>query len=57
MGHGACTGNMSSTYIILVGKPEKKTQLVRRMYKLEDNIKMDLKVVGCDWTALHCTGL
>ena len=33
---------------ILVGKPEGKRPLVRLRCRWEDNIKMDLKKVGCD---------
>ena len=39
----------------LVGKPESKRPLGRPRLRLEDNIKMDLREVGCDprdWIAL-----
>ena len=39
-------------YRVLVGKPEGKRPLARPGRKWEDNIKMDLKEVGCggmDW--------
>jgi len=40
---------------VLVGKPEGKRPLGRLRHSLEDNIKMDLKGVGCggmDWIEL-----
>jgi hypothetical protein len=40
---------------VLVGKPEGKKPLGRLRYRLEDNIKMDLKEVvweGMDWIDL-----
>ena len=42
-------------HIVLVGKPEGKRPLGRRRRRWEDNIKMDLRKVGCDagdWIAL-----
>jgi len=40
---------------VLVGKPERKRPLVRPRYRWEDNIKMDLQVMGSgsmDWMDL-----
>ena len=40
---------------VLVGKPEGKRPLGRPRHRWEDNIKMDLREVGCDardWIAL-----
>ena len=38
-------------YRVLVGKPEGKRPLGRRRRRWEDNIKMDLQVLGCGvWT-------
>jgi hypothetical protein len=40
---------------ILVGKPEGKRPLGRRRCRWEDNIKMDLREIGCgcmDWIDL-----
>ena len=37
-----------NAYRILVGKPEGKRTLGRPRRRGEDNIKMDLKEVGCD---------
>ena len=34
-------------YRVLVGKPEGKRPLVRPRCRWEDNIKMDLKEMGC----------
>ena len=42
-------------YRVLVGKPESKTSLGLRRRRWEDNIKMDLREVGCgvmDWIEL-----
>ena len=42
-------------YRVLVGKPEGKRPLGRPKRRWEDNIKMDLREVGCDprdWIAL-----
>ena len=44
-----------NAYRILVGKPEEKRSLGRLRRRWEDNIKMDLREVGCDpgdWIAL-----
>ena len=35
-------------YRVLVGKPESKRPLGRPRHRWEDNIKMDLREVGCD---------
>ena len=37
-----------SAHKVLAGKPEGKVPLGRPRLRLEDNIKMDLKEVGCD---------
>ena len=42
-------------YRVLVGKPEGKRPMERPKCRWEDNIKMDLKKVGCggmDWIEL-----
>ena len=45
-----------NAYRVLVGKPEGKGPLGRPRRRWENNIKMDLKEVGCDaragWTML-----
>ena len=44
-----------NAYRVLVGKPEGKRPLGRSRCRWEDNIKMDLREVGCDpgdWIAL-----
>ena len=51
---GACSacGKWKGLYRVLVGKPERKRPLGRPRHRWEDNIKMDLKEVGCggmDW--------
>ena len=42
-GHVACMREGRGVHQVLVGKPEGKRPLGRLRYKLEDNIKMDLK--------------
>ena len=37
-----------NAYRVLVGKPEGKRPLGRPVRRSEDNIKMDLREVGCD---------
>ena len=46
---GACSayGERRDVYRVLVGKPEGKRPLGRPRRRWEDNIKMDLKEVGC----------
>jgi len=51
---GVCRayGEGRGVYRDLVGKPEGKRPLERLMFRWEDNIKMDLREVGCggvDW--------
>ena len=47
-GHLARTEQSRNTYIVLVGKPEGKRPLGRPRRRWEDNIRMDLREVGCD---------
>ena len=54
-GHVAHMEKSRSAYRVLVGKPEGKGSLGRLRRRWEDNIKMDLREVGCDpgdWIAL-----
>ena len=54
-GHVARMEQFRSAYRVLVGKPESKRPLGRPRRRWEDNIKMDLREVGCDprdWIAL-----
>jgi hypothetical protein len=54
-GHVACMGERRDLYRVLMGKPEGKRPLERPRCRWEDNIKMDLKEVGCgvmDWIKL-----
>ena len=44
--HVACTGERRGAYRVLVGKREGKRPLGRPRRGWEDNIKMDLQVVG-----------
>ena len=55
VGHVACMGEGRGAYRGLVGKPEGMIQLERPRHRWEDNINMDLHVVGCvgmDWFEL-----
>jgi len=48
-------GERRGVYRVLVGKAEGKRPLGRPRRRCEDNIKMDLQVVGCwcvDWIEL-----
>ena len=45
-GHVARMGEGRGVYRVLVGKPEGKRPLGRPRHRWEDNIKMDLQVVG-----------
>ena len=54
-GHVARMEQFRNSYGVLVGKPESKRPLGRPRRRWEDNIKMDLRQVGCDprdWIAL-----
>ena len=46
-GHVARMGESGGVYWILVGKLEGKRPLGRPRHRWENNIKMDLKEVGC----------
>jgi len=48
-------GERKGVHKVLVGKPEGKRPLRRARHRWEDNIKMDIKYVGCggmDWMEL-----
>ena len=47
-GHVARVEHSINTYRVLVGKPEGKKPLGRTRRRWEENIKMDLREVGCD---------
>ncbi|KAJ4442256.1 hypothetical protein ANN_12122 [Periplaneta americana] len=47
-GHVARMGESRNAYRVLVGRPEGKRPLGRLRRRWEDNIKMDLREVGCD---------
>jgi hypothetical protein len=54
-GHVARMREMKGAYRVLVGKPEGRRPLVRPRRRWEDNIKMDVRDVGCggiDWIDL-----
>jgi hypothetical protein len=54
-GHVARTGERRGAHRVLVGKPEGRRPLGRHRRRWEDNIKMDLREVGCggaDWIDL-----
>jgi hypothetical protein len=46
-GHVARMGERKGAYRALVGKPEGRRPLGRPRRRWEDNIKMDLREVGC----------
>ena len=55
MGHVARIGDRRSVIRLLVRKPKGKRPHERHRCRWEDNIKMDLHVVGCwgmDWIEL-----
>jgi hypothetical protein len=47
---GACStnGREEDAYRILIGKPEEKRPLRRQRRRWVNNIKMELREVGCD---------
>ena len=47
-GHVARTEQSINAYRVLVGKPEGKRPVGRPRCRWEDNIKVDLREVGCD---------
>ena len=47
-GHVARMEQSKNAYRVLVGKPDEKRPLGRPRRRWEDNIKMDLREVGCD---------
>jgi hypothetical protein len=54
-GHVACMGEGIGVYRVLMGKPEIRRPLGRSTHRWEDNIRMDLREVGCgcvDWMEL-----
>ena len=54
-GHVARMEQSRNAYKVLVGNPESKRPLGRPGRRWEDNIKIDLREVGCDpgeWIAL-----
>jgi len=54
-GHVARMGESRGVDRVLVGKPEGKRPLGRPRRRWEDNVKMDLREVGCggmDWIEL-----
>ena len=54
-GHVARIGDGRGVYRVVVGKPEGRRPLGRPRRRWEDNIRMDLKEVGCggmDWIEL-----
>jgi len=54
-GHVARMGEGRGAYRVLVGKPEGRRPLGRPRRRWEDNIRMDLREVGCgcvDWMEL-----
>jgi hypothetical protein len=52
VGHVARMGEGRGVYRVLVGKPEEMRPMRRPRRRWEDNIRMDLREVGCEcvWT-------
>jgi hypothetical protein len=50
-GHVACLEEMENVYNILVGEPERKTELGRPTRRWEDNIRIDVREIG--WESVH----
>ena len=48
MGRTCSTYGAIEMHRVLVGKPESKRPLGRPRHRWEDNIRMDLREVGCD---------
>jgi hypothetical protein len=46
-GHVVCMGERRGVYRVVMRKPEEKRPLGRPTHRWKDNIKMDLKEVGC----------
>jgi len=55
-GHVARMGERRDVYRVLVGKPEGKRPLGRPTRRWEDNIKIDLREVGCGGYGLDGAG-
>ena len=56
-GHVARMEQARNAYRVLVGKPERKRPLGRPRRRWEDNIRIDLREVGCDpgeWIDRSC---
>ena len=54
-GYVARIGERRAVYRVLVGKPEGRRPMGRHRRRWEDNIRMDLREVGCgcvDWMEL-----
>jgi hypothetical protein len=46
-------GGERNAYKILVGKPERKRPFDRLGCRIEDNLKMELKRIGCEDDWIH----
>ena len=54
-GHVGSMRERRGVYMVMMGKPDKKSPLARSRRRLEDNIKMELQEVRCgcrDWIEL-----
>jgi len=47
VGHVVCMSEERGLYRVLVGKPEARRPLGRPRHRWVDNIRIDLKEVGC----------
>jgi hypothetical protein len=54
--HVARMGEIRNAYNILVGKPEGKGPPGRPRRRWEDNIRMDLREMGCVWLRIGTSG-
>jgi len=60
--HVASMGEVTSAFIVLVGKPEGKRPLGRHRLRWEDSIRMDIREIGgkvwtgCIWLRIGSSG-
>jgi hypothetical protein len=40
---------MRNVYNVVIGKPERMIPLGRSRCRWEDNIRMDIKLIECEW--------
>jgi hypothetical protein len=47
-GHVACMGEIKDAYRIFIQKPEGKRPLTRARHRWNDNIRLDLRIIGSE---------